>query len=95
MDSEQRKSLILQLFEDVSEIDALSVMDVLNVDTKTVTQDFMSLLSEGKITPTSPGHYSKPVNIQYYLRQPVYQRDAKIYNKYFLESYTPNHSFLL
>jgi len=54
MDSAQRKNLILELLKESGEIDALSVMNVLKVDTHTLTQDFKSLLFENKMIRTTP-----------------------------------------
>jgi len=95
MDSAQRKNLILELLKESGEIDALSVMNVLKVDTHTLTQDFKSLLFENKMIRTTPWKYTEPVNVQSYLSQAVSKREIKIYNEDFLSSYIPNQDFLL
>jgi hypothetical protein len=95
MDSEQRKILILELLKESGEIDALTVMNVLKVDTQTLTSDFKSLLYQNKIIRTSPGKYAQPVNVRSYLSQDVSKRDKKIYNEDFLNSYIPNKDYLL
>lgn len=95
MNNIQRKMIILELLENAEEIDAMTVLDVLKEDTTTIAEDFKELLKEWEILRTSPGKFSKKFNIENYLHQPLSQRETKIYNEDFLNSYEPNKDSLL
>ena len=95
MDEETRCEIILQLLDTSNEIDALSVMDVLSVDTITIANDFKKLIASWDIMQTSPWRYSKPFDVRKFFAMPVQDRPEKSYNESLLEDYTPKtESFL-
>ena len=95
MDAAGRRSLILQLLDSATQIDALTVMEVLDVDTLTLAQDFKSLIASEDIVQTTPGKYTKPFDVTRYFETPVQDRVEKSYNESLLEDYTPKtDSFL-
>ncbi|MDA9129403.1 Fic family protein [Candidatus Gracilibacteria bacterium] len=95
MDSKQRQDIIIQLLESAPEVDALTVMNVIKTDTKTITGDFRELIAAGRIIQSSPGHYKKPFDILSYLAQPLHMREAKEYSAVLLDEYTANVSSLV
>lgn len=94
MEQIERLTLIRQLIESGAEIDALSVMDVLSVDTVTLAGDFRFLINEWEILQVKPWVYQKRFDVRKYLNQEIYQREKKYYNSGFLENYIPNKTNL-
>ena len=94
MEQIERLALIRQLIESWAEIDALSVMDVLSVDTITLAGDFRFLINEWEILQIKPWVYQKRFDVRKYLAQDLSQREKKFYNSSFLENYIPNKTNL-
>lgn len=94
MEQGQRIELIRQIIETWAEVDVMSVMNVLNVDTITLTSDFRFLISEGELLQVRPGVYKKRFDVRKYLEQALALREKKFYNPEFLENYIPNESSL-
>lgn len=90
MDQQERIGLIRQLIDSGTEIAALDVMNVLNIDTVTLAWDFRHLIKEGEILLVRPGVYQKRFDVRKYLAQPLALREKKSYNAEFLENYIPN-----
>ena len=94
MQQTERLALIRQLIESWAEIDALSVMDVLSVDTITLAGDFRQLMNEWEILQVKPWVYQKRFDVRKYVSQDISQREKKFYNSGFLENYIPNKTYL-
>ena len=94
MEQIERLALIRQLIESWAEIDALSVMDVLSVDTITLAGDFRFLINEWEILQVKPWVYQKRFDVRKYVNQEISQREKKFYNSGFLENYIPNKTYL-
>ncbi len=95
MDQKQRQDVILQLLDTAWEIDALTVMNVLDVDTTTVTDDFRRLIASGDMMLTAPGKYWKPFNREDYFNIPLQDREKKEYDENILDNYDPLKSSFL
>lgn len=95
MEPEQRQAIILQLLDTAPEIDALTVMNVLNTDTSTVTSDFKALIASGEMVQSSPGKYRRPFDVRKYLEQPLNMREEREYKQELLEEYDPKQTTLL
>lgn len=95
MDSPHRQQIILQLLDTADEIDALTVMNVINTDTQTLTRDFRELLTDWKIQQSHPGHYTKPCDTLTYLSQAISKRSEQNYYEDILVEYVPNIDSLL
>ena len=94
MEQIERLTLIRQLIESWAEIDALSVMDVLSIDTITLAGDFRFLINEWEILQVKPWVYQKRFDVRKYLSQDLSLREKKFYNSSFLENYIPNKTNL-
>lgn len=95
MDQQTRLEVIRELFEEGGTVDPLTVMNVLNTDTETLSEDFKTLIQEGYIVKVRAGQYRRKFDVEKYLSQALYEREKKTYNPDFLEEYTPNETFLL
>lgn len=94
MNKNERLEILKQIFETGEEIEALEVMHVLSVDTATLAEDFKELIDAGSLIQVRPGIYKKQFDKRTYLLQPLALREKKYYDPFFLDSYTPNETFL-